>query len=67
VVCGYNAVVSSNTVIERTELLDDRTVLMPLTVEQYHQMIAGGIVAEGEPYELLDGWIVSVPVHTLLP
>jgi Uma2 family endonuclease len=54
----YNVDVSLNTVSGQLELLDDRTVVMPLTVEQYHQMIAGGIVAEGEPYELLGGWIV---------
>lgn len=40
------------------ELSDPRTKLYPLTVEQYHQMIARGIVPEGEPYELLKGAIV---------
>ena len=40
------------------ELLEEREQLLPLTVEQYHQMIAGGILPEGEPYELLDGQIV---------
>jgi len=29
--------------------------LVPLTVDQYHQMIETGILAEGEPIELLDG------------
>ncbi len=30
----------------------------PLTVEQYHQMIAAGIVHEDEPLELIDGILV---------
>jgi Uma2 family endonuclease len=28
------------------------------TVAEYHRMIEAGILREGEPYELLDGWIV---------
>src|SRR4051812_24493271 len=32
--------------------------IVPLTVEQYHRMIAAGILAEGEPIELLDGLLV---------
>jgi Uma2 family endonuclease len=28
------------------------------TVDEYHDMIAAGLIAEGEPYELLDGQIV---------
>lgn len=40
------------------ELVDDRTVFLPLTVEQYHRMIAAGLLPEGEPYELLDGLLV---------
>jgi len=32
--------------------------IVPLTVEQYHGMIAAGILAEGEPIELLDGLLV---------
>lgn len=39
------------------ELVDERTVLLPLTVEQYHQMLATGILVGGDPYELLDGHI----------
>ncbi len=31
---------------------------MPLTVQQYHRMIAEGILQSGEPYELLDGYLV---------
>jgi hypothetical protein len=34
------------------------TELIPLTVEQYHRMIETGILAEGEPIELLDGLLV---------
>lgn len=33
-------------------------VLEPLTVEQYHAMIAGGILPEGAPIELIDGLLV---------
>jgi Uma2 family endonuclease len=40
------------------DLVDDRAQVMRLTVDQYHQMIEGGILAEGEPYELLDGYVV---------
>ncbi len=32
--------------------------LAPLTVEQYHQMIANGILGEGSQIELLDGLLV---------
>lgn len=32
--------------------------LMPLTVDQYHQMIAQGILTDGEPVELVDGYLV---------
>ena len=28
------------------------------TVDEYHRMIQTGILREGEPYELLEGWIV---------
>lgn len=40
------------------ELIDDRTSLMPLTVEQYHGMIEAGFLPEGEPYELLSGYLI---------
>lgn len=33
-------------------------LLMRFTVAQYHTMIADGILAEGQPYELLNGVIV---------
>jgi Uma2 family endonuclease len=29
------------------------------TVDEYHRMIAAGILGEDDPYELLDGWIVA--------
>ncbi len=35
-----------------------RIELVPLTVEQYHRMLAAGILEEGEPIELLDGMLV---------
>lgn len=40
------------------ELNDPRTELLPITTERYHEMIRHGLVAEGDPYELLDGAIV---------
>jgi Uma2 family endonuclease len=40
------------------ELVDRHTMLFPLTVEQYHGMLEAGIIADGEPYELLDGCLV---------
>jgi hypothetical protein len=33
--------------------------LAPLSVEQYHRMIAAGILPDGEPIELLDGLLVQ--------
>lgn len=30
-----------------------------LTVEQYHEMIAAGILTEDDPVELLEGWLVT--------
>ena len=38
------------------------TVKMPsrrFTVDEYHRMIQSGILREGEPLELLEGWIVK--------
>ena len=40
------------------ELVEQQSVLMPLTVRQYHRMIKDGILPEGEPYELLNGYLV---------
>jgi Uma2 family endonuclease len=34
-----------------------------LTVAQYHQMIAAGVLKEGEHVELLDGWLVEKMTH----
>ncbi len=40
-----------------------------LGVEQYHAMVAAGIVGEDDPVELLEGWLVAKmtkkPPHTL--
>lgn len=37
------------------------------TVDEYHSMIATGVLHDGEPYELLEGWIVAKmpqdPIH----
>jgi hypothetical protein len=40
------------------ELMEDRAQLMPLTVDQYHHMIEAGILMSGDPFELLNGYIV---------
>jgi Uma2 family endonuclease len=40
------------------EFAEGRIQMVPLTVEQYHRMIETGILEEGEPIELLDGFLV---------
>jgi Uma2 family endonuclease len=40
------------------ELMANGAQVEPLTVEQYHRMIASGILPEGEAVELLDGILV---------
>jgi hypothetical protein len=40
------------------ELADDRTAVLPMTVQQYHALIKQGVVPEGEPFELLAGLVV---------
>lgn len=40
------------------ELIHERANILPLHLKQYHAMIAAGILPEGEPYELLDGYLV---------
>lgn len=58
-----------------TSTSPERRELVPLTVEQYHGMIEAGILAEGEPIELLDGLLVrrnrgegmtTNPLHALV-
>jgi Uma2 family endonuclease len=43
--------------------------VLPLSVEQYHEMIQAGILENGAPFELLEGWLVKKttkdPPHTL--
>ena len=46
---------SAVTVIQ--QLPDEKRVLYALTVEQYHQMVAEGILPEGEPFELIHGQV----------
>jgi Uma2 family endonuclease len=41
-----------------SDVFDERTIPMAHTVDEYHEMIAKGIVPEGEPYELLDGHVI---------
>lgn len=39
-----------------------------LTIEQYHAMVSAGVLADGDPIELLEGWLVEKvsknPPHT---
>src|ERR1051326_2793140 len=44
--------------ILREMCVDDAPPLVPLTVEQYHGMIAAGILHDGDPIELIDGIMV---------
>ncbi len=62
-----------STALLKTTSRDTREIV-PLTVEQYHGMIEAGILAEGEPIELLDGLLVrmsrgdgrtTTPLHSL--
>jgi Uma2 family endonuclease len=43
--------------------------VLPLSVEQYHGMAQAGILENGAPFELLEGWLVKKmtkdPPHTL--
>ena len=41
-----------------SELMDERTRVLALSVEQYHRMIEEAILPESEPYELLAGQII---------
>jgi len=45
-------------VAQRPGLPEDRAMAVPFTVEQYHRMISTGILREGEPIELVDGFLV---------
>jgi Uma2 family endonuclease len=40
------------------EMADTNAMVVPLTVDQYHEMIRTGILVEGESIELLDGFLV---------
>jgi Uma2 family endonuclease len=43
--------------------------VLPLTVQQYHEMVRARILVDGDPIELLEGWLVRKmtkdPPHTL--
>jgi Uma2 family endonuclease len=49
---------SSMSIAQLRAMLDDRAQVVPLSVDQYHRMIQTGILPEGEPIELLDGFLV---------
>jgi len=62
-----------STVLLKSTSREEREIV-PLTVGQYHGMIEAGILAEGEPIELLDGLLVrmsrgkgmtTTPLHSL--
>ena len=46
----------SATIIQ--ELAAHPELIYRYTVDEYHDMIASGLISEGEPFELLDGQIV---------
>lgn len=48
---------ASGSILQALELAEERAILWPLTVAQYHRMIEDGVLPEGEPLELLDGYI----------
>jgi hypothetical protein len=48
-----------STVLLKSTSHEEREII-PLTVGQYHGMIKAGILAEGEPIELLDGMLVRI-------
>ncbi len=35
----------------------------PFTLDEYHQMISAGILLDGEPVELLEGWMIKKMSH----
>jgi len=50
---------TSATLVEQLrDMVEDRAVVLPVKVGKYHQMIATGVVPEGEPFELLNGYII---------
>lgn len=40
------------------QMVADDAIFYPLAVKQYHAMIETGILPEGAPYELLDGFLI---------
>jgi Uma2 family endonuclease len=51
-----------STVLPKNKALDWPVApadLVRLSVKQYHQMINAGILLEGDPIELLEGWLVT--------
>jgi Uma2 family endonuclease len=49
------------------ETLRHDPLLVPITVDQYHRMIAGGILVEGAPIELIDGFLVEKDRRAFAP
>jgi hypothetical protein len=43
----------------RSPLIPPTEPLWPLSVAQYHQMLATGILSSDDPVELLAGWLVQ--------
>jgi hypothetical protein len=40
------------------DMVENRAAVLPLKVGQYHRMITTGVVPEGEPFELLNGYVI---------
>jgi Uma2 family endonuclease len=60
--------VIENTAPQTAEI--DISRLYRLTVEQYHQMVESGMLASGDPIELLEGWLTlkmtKKPAHRIV-
>jgi len=63
----------SDGVVTVTDSTSDRFAVppepvLPVTVEQYHEMASAGVFLDGDPIELLEGWLVEKmakdPLHT---
>lgn len=57
--------ISRRTKSRRSPLADDVPpfAVRRFTVEEYHRLMDAGILKDGDPYELLDGWITLKMTH----
>lgn len=57
--------ISRHTESRRSPLVDDVPpfAVRRFTVDEYHRLMDAGILKDGDPYELLDGWITRKMTH----